>query len=107
MKTSAGAPASICFASALLAPYDTTTLLPVAGLEPSRLLVHRLLEARCGEHSDFGGRGGHREQRAEHDPKRHRRTNRVTVPQDRRHSNISPYITVGAKKAPRAAGASA
>ena len=30
MKMSAGAPASICFASALLAAYETTTLLPVA-----------------------------------------------------------------------------
>mgnify|MGYP003693577511 CR=1 FL=1 len=29
MKMSAGAPASICFASALLAPYETITLLPV------------------------------------------------------------------------------
>ena len=50
-------------------------LVPARRLEASRLLVHRLFKARCGEHSDFGGRGGHREQRAEHDPKQHRRTN--------------------------------
>ena len=30
MKRSAGAPASICFASALLAPYEMITLFPVA-----------------------------------------------------------------------------
>ena len=29
MKMSAGAAASICFANALLAPYETITLLPV------------------------------------------------------------------------------
>jgi len=33
MKTSAGAPDSICFASALLAPYETTTLWLVAALK--------------------------------------------------------------------------
>ena len=56
MKRSAGAPASICFASALLAPYETITLLPVARSNSLRLRVERFLEARRGEDGHVGCR---------------------------------------------------
>ena len=49
MKMSAGAPASICFASALLAAIRDDHLVAGGGLELPRLLVQRLLEARRGE----------------------------------------------------------
>ena len=54
MKTSAGAPASICFASALLAAVRDDDLVARFGFEPADLLVQRFLEAGGGEDGEIG-----------------------------------------------------
>src|SRR6476469_9773196 len=104
MKRSEGDPASICFASALLAPYDTTTLSPLAASKRracSSIASLRLAAASTLTSAAAAGIANSAPSTIQSSTAA--RT-RITVPQHP-HCNISPYITVDAKKAPRAAGA--
>ena len=94
---SAGAPASICFANALLAPYETITLLPVLASNCLGLFVQRLFEARGREDRHVGRRWPRATRQPALSPARstivHPLSQRMRIPvREWWKRNIQPYI---------------